>query len=110
MGVISMQNNRRHGQRSCLKNNPPAKVWDTGNGRELVTLHGHHGYVTSVAWSPDGKRLASASADGTTQVYAMDPHLLLDLARKRIESTHRALTPDECERYFQSKTCPLLPQ
>ncbi|HLZ57362.1 MAG TPA: WD40 repeat domain-containing protein [Ktedonosporobacter sp.] len=30
---------------------------------------GHTGAVTAVAWSPDGKRIASASADKTVQVY-----------------------------------------
>ena len=33
------------------------------------TYHGHAGYVSAVAWSPDGKRIASASADGTVQVW-----------------------------------------
>jgi WD40 repeat protein len=33
------------------------------------TYHGHSGYVSAVAWSPDGKRIASASGDGTVQVW-----------------------------------------
>src|SRR5262249_20589186 len=35
----------------------------------LYTYHGHSSSVWSVAWSPDGKRLASGSADGTVQVW-----------------------------------------
>ncbi|KAF7979201.1 hypothetical protein HWV62_43134 [Athelia sp. TMB] len=34
----------------------------------LKTFEGHTGYVWSVAYSPNGKRIASASADGTIQV------------------------------------------
>jgi eukaryotic-like serine/threonine-protein kinase len=35
----------------------------------LYTYHGHSGSVWSVRWSPDGKRIASGSADGTVQVW-----------------------------------------
>jgi WD40 repeat protein len=37
------------------------KVWDAQTGREVVTYKGNVGLVTSVAFSPDGKRLASAA-------------------------------------------------
>src|SRR5215469_8450772 len=33
------------------------------------TYTGHGGQVWGVSWSPDGKRIASASADGTVQVW-----------------------------------------
>ena len=35
----------------------------------LFTYHGHTDWVWSVAWSPDGKRIASASGDETAQVW-----------------------------------------
>ncbi len=35
----------------------------------LYTYLGHSGYVYAVAWSPNGSRIASASADGTVQVW-----------------------------------------
>ena len=37
------------------------KVWDAQTGQELLTLKGHTWGVDSVAFSPDGKRLASGS-------------------------------------------------
>src|SRR5262249_16983522 len=36
---------------------------------EIVTLKGHTNAVNNVAYSPDGKRLASVSYDGTTKVW-----------------------------------------
>src|SRR5258706_1506227 len=31
--------------------------------------NGHSNYISTVAWSPDGKRIASAIGDGTAQVW-----------------------------------------
>ena len=39
------------------------QVWDAATGHETLTLKGHPGDVTSVAFSPDGSRIASASSD-----------------------------------------------
>jgi len=37
------------------------KVWDAGTGQELVTLRGHSGGVHYLMFSPDSRRLHSAS-------------------------------------------------
>jgi WD40 repeat protein len=44
-------------------------VWDAATGQELLTLRGHSGPVYGVAYSPDGKRLATASSDHTAKVW-----------------------------------------
>jgi WD40 repeat protein len=45
------------------------KVWDAESGQEIVTLQGHKRFVGSVAYSHDGKRLASLSRDNTLKIW-----------------------------------------
>jgi WD40 repeat protein len=44
-------------------------VWDATSGQETLTLKGHAGQVTSVAFSPEGKRIVSGSFDNTVKVW-----------------------------------------
>jgi WD40 repeat protein len=37
-------------------------VWNASDGTQFLQLPGHHGIVTSVAWSPDGTWLASGGS------------------------------------------------
>jgi WD40 repeat protein len=45
------------------------KVWDAQTGQELLDFKGHTHTVLSVAFSPDGTRLASGDADGMVKVW-----------------------------------------
>jgi WD40 repeat protein len=45
------------------------KIWDAATGNEVYTLKGHTGFVNSVCFSRDGRRLASADGDGTVKVW-----------------------------------------
>jgi WD40 repeat protein len=84
-----------------------AKVWDAETGSELLTLTGHSDAVESVTWSPDGKRLATASDNWTVQVYAMDVHDLLTLARERVTAHPSG---EGCKKYLHVDKCPPVPE
>ncbi len=45
------------------------KIWDLAGGQARATLRAHSGAVTSVAFSPDGLRLAASGSDGTVRLW-----------------------------------------
>ncbi|MGB7085539.1 MAG: hypothetical protein WBD47_08295, partial [Phormidesmis sp.] len=87
-----------------------ARVWDSQSGQEIAKLN-HDSSVNAVSFSPDGRTVATASADGTAQIRYVFTQDVLTQACARLT---RNLTLREWQRYLGDsepyrKTCPNLP-
>jgi WD40 repeat protein len=51
------------------------QVWDAASGNHFFTYTGHVDKINTVAWSPDGKYIASGSADGVVQIWQAPSNL-----------------------------------
>ncbi len=66
-----------------------ARVWNIQTGQPGATLKGHSGLVGRAAFSPDGRRVVTASFDGTAMVWDADSG-----ARLIILSGHKGIVWD----------------
>ena len=58
--------------RLATSDDETVRVWDAATAEDLFffNISGHTAYVWRLAFSPDGRRLATASGHGTAKVWA----------------------------------------
>jgi WD40 repeat protein/predicted Ser/Thr protein kinase len=67
--AIAISNDGRTLATAAGYSEPFVKLWDLNSGKPLARLEGHRSYVNSLAFSPDGKLLASGSGDQTIRLW-----------------------------------------
>jgi WD40 repeat protein len=77
-------------------------IWDAYTGEFLRSIP-HPASVMETAYSPDGKRLATAGFDGNGRQFILDVDELRALAQARLTSS---LTDGECRQFLHLETCP----
>jgi WD40 repeat protein len=73
----------------------PLRIWEAATGKELLTCQGHLAAASGLAWSPDGRRLASMGGDGLVRIWdTLDGMELLALPRPSRLGSSLAWSPD----------------
>ena len=83
------------GQRLAFSDNHNIQIWDIGKNTFLSELSGHVDAILALAFSPDGKHLASVSRDQSVRLW--DVHsgeLVHDLSKPASEPLGLAFAPD----------------
>jgi RNA polymerase sigma factor (sigma-70 family) len=69
-------------------------LWDLSSGKELGKLAGHKDTVCALAFSPDGKKLASSAWDATLRLWDLDARKELHKALSLDSVANLAFSPD----------------
>jgi WD40 repeat protein len=66
-GWLASSSFQQHPERGTVQG--VIRLWDPDSGKKLLTLAGHTDMISSLAFSRDGKRLASGSSDRTIKLW-----------------------------------------
>lgn len=80
------------------------RVWEVETGKEKYTYRGNSEDANSVVFSPDGKKVLTASSDYMTKEFVIDFAALKQIA---FEYELRQLTKEECLRFLKRDNCNL---
>ncbi|MGH9445750.1 MAG: pentapeptide repeat-containing protein, partial [Terriglobia bacterium] len=80
---------------AVAQQNGTIRLWDLATNQEVCVLRGHEESVMSVAFSPDGKRLASGGSDKTVRLWEAESGKKVATLRGHEESVMSvAFSPD----------------
>jgi WD40 repeat protein len=63
------------------------QIWDPRTSDNVLSLHGHEGEITDIAFSPDDTRLLTAASDGAIRGFWIDRRRLREFATTRVTRT-----------------------
>ncbi|MCC7107410.1 MAG: hypothetical protein IT307_19915 [Chloroflexi bacterium] len=97
-GAVAAARFSRAGRVATANADGSITLWDAASGQQLNVIPAHAAAVAGVAFSPDGRLLASASSDGTARLWQLDSGELVRSFRqaqqKQEAITDIAFSPD----------------
>lgn len=73
------------------------KLWDTVTGKQIAVLVGHEDAVTSIAFSTNGKYLASGSRDRTIKLWDMSTRKVTNTIKAHADRVNSVAFSQDCK-------------
>ncbi|KAI9926047.1 hypothetical protein ASPWEDRAFT_25867 [Aspergillus wentii DTO 134E9] len=96
VNILNVAFSPKEGLIACVCTGDIVKIFNATTRQEVGCLTGHLGYVTDIAFTPDGKSIASVSHDGTLKIWDSIPE-------GAIPVNDSLMTADQCEISFDGR-------